>query len=127
MPGPGCLVHGDVQMSNVLVAGGSYQAVIDWGCARLDDPAADFVAVPLGIVPDLLTGHPELAPLPDDGRAEARILWRRLQMLLAVLPRGAAPGMTWAERPAAWLADLLGFFSDPPGGAWAELGPPAWR
>lgn len=117
-----CLVHGDVQWSNVLVAGRRYQALIDWGCARVDDPAADFVAMRLVAVPHLLAGHRDLAPLPGDDGAEARILWRRLQMLLAVLPRGAAPGTSWGERPVAWLIDLLRFFSDPPE-RWRPLAP----
>lgn len=121
-----CLIHGDVQLSNVLVAERRYQALIDWGCARTDDPAADFLAMPLPAVPHLLTGHRAIAPLPDDDNAEARILWRRLQMLLAVLPRGAAPGTTWGERPVAWLIDLLRFFAEPPAlKAWRALAPPA--
>lgn len=121
-----CLVHGDVQMSNVLIADGSYRALIDWGCARMDDPVADFLAIPLAAATELLAGHREVAPLPDDDRAEARILWRRLQMLLAVLPRGAARGTTWGERPVAWLADLVRFFADlPETGPWSALKPPA--
>lgn len=124
-PARSCLVHGDVQMSNVLVANGSYLALIDWGCARIDDPVADFLAVPMAAVPALLAGHREVAPLPNDDGAEARLLWRRLQMLLAVLGRGAAPGTTWGERPVAWLFDLLRFFADPPEtGPWRRLGPP---
>lgn len=118
-----CVVHGDVQRSNVLVADRGYQALIDWGCARVDDPAADFLSMPLAEVPHVVAGHRDVAPLPGDDSAEARILWRRLQMLLAVLPRGAAPGTTWGERPIAWLIDLLRVFADPPE-RWRPLAPP---
>jgi len=118
-----CLVHGDVQPANVLVAGGGYEALIDWGCSRVDDPAADFLAMPLAAVPELLAGHREVGALPDDDGAEARILWRRLRLVLEVLPRGAAPGMAWGERPVAWLVDLLRFFAEPPG-RWRDLAPP---
>jgi hypothetical protein len=120
------LVHGDAQLTNVLGdrATGAYRALIDWGCARSDDPAADFVAVPLRVVPALLAGHRELAPVGDDASAEARIVWRRLQVLLAVLPRGGVPGHAWAERPVAGLVDLLAFFTDPPGPRWRRVAPP---
>jgi hypothetical protein len=80
--------------------------------------------MPLAAVPHLVAGHRDVAPLPGDGSAESRLLWRRLQMLLAVLPRGAAPGTTWGERPIAWLIDLLPFFADPPE-RWRSLAPPA--
>ncbi len=96
--------------------------MIDWGCARLDDPVADFLAMPIAAVPLLLAGHREIAPLPDDDHAEARIRWRRLQLLLAVRPRGAAPRISWGERPVEWLVDLLAFFIDPPDNpAWTAL------
>jgi aminoglycoside phosphotransferase (APT) family kinase protein len=121
---PACLVHGDLQMSNVLVSNGRYRALIDWGCARLDDPVMDLVATPFQAVPELLAGHREVADLADDDRAEARILWRRLQLLLAVLPRGAAPERTWGERPVAWLMDALRFFIETDDPAWRALAPP---
>ena len=120
-----CIVHGDLQMSNVLLSDTGSATLIDWGCARLDDPVADFLAMPMAAVPPLLAGHREISPLPDDDRAEARILWRRLQMLIAVLPRGAAPGSSWGERPVGWLVDLLRFFLSPPkDSAWRALAPP---
>lgn len=117
-------IHGDVQMSNVLVDadGGAYGAMIDWGCAGLGDPVTDFVAVPMRAVPPLLEGHREVAPLESDGTAEARIIWQRLHLIFRVMPRGPAAGTSWGERPIAWLADLLRFFVDPPPG-WRQLGP----
>ncbi|MEY2475490.1 MAG: hypothetical protein QOG87_805 [Actinomycetota bacterium] len=36
-------VHGDVAGSNLLVAGGSLRAVIDFGCSAVGDPACDLV------------------------------------------------------------------------------------
>jgi aminoglycoside phosphotransferase (APT) family kinase protein len=117
------LVHGDVQMSNVLVGDrGDYVGLIDWGCARVDDVSSDFLAMPMAAVPELLTGYGK--PSADDPTLEARIVWRRIQSILAVLPRGAAPGMAWAERPVTWLADLLRFFVGAPHGRWSEVGPP---
>jgi aminoglycoside phosphotransferase (APT) family kinase protein len=115
--------HGDVQMSNVLVGDdGRYLALLDWGCAATRDPVVDFMPMPMVAVPFLLEGHRAVAPLPDDDDAERRILLGRLQTLLAVMPRGAAPGMTWGERPTAWLADVLRFFADPPP-RWRDLSP----
>ena len=120
------VVHGDLQRSNVFVdrSAGEYVALLDWGCARRDDPATDFLPVPLEVVPHLLAGHRELAPVEGDDTVEARILWGRLQMALAILPRGAVPGRSWAERPLAWLLDLLRFFADPPSPEWRALRPP---
>ena len=128
-PGPNRIVHADVQMSNLLVDRQTfdYRALIDWGCAARADSAFDFLAMPMAAVPLLLAAHREVAPLDDDDAAEARILWRRLQLTLGVLPRGAAPGCSWGERPVAWLLDLVGFFLDPPPPEpWRSLGPGGW-
>jgi aminoglycoside phosphotransferase (APT) family kinase protein len=119
-------VHADVQMSNIMVDPQSrrFRALIDWGCAGLGDAAGlDFVPMPLAAVPLLLAGHREVAPLDDDDSAEARILWWRLRMLLSVMPRGAARGMSWGERPIAWLFDLARFFSEPPNDRWRAIAP----
>lgn len=128
-PLPDRLVHGDVQMSNVLVATatGAYLALVDWGCARWDDDTLDFVSLPMRAVPSVpsvLAGHREIAPTDDDESKEARIVWRRLHLILSVLPRGAAPHCSWGERPVAWFADLVRFFVDPPGRRWRAVGPP---
>lgn len=127
-PVPNRMVHGDVQMSNVLVDRGTYayRALIDWGCARSADCAFDFLAMPMAAVPLLLAGHREVAALDQDQAAEARILWHRLQLTLHILPRGAAPGCSWGERPLAWLLDLVGFFLDPPPEPWRSLRPDRW-
>lgn len=118
--------HGDVQMSNILLDASTrrYQGIVDWGCATRKDAVIDFMPTPFVVVPYLLQGHREIAALPDDEHAERRILRGRIHTLLAVLPRGAAPGMTWGERPTAWLADLLRFFHQPPNHRWRALAPP---
>ncbi len=122
---PRTLVHADVQMSNILLAEASdaYVALIDWGCARVAEQTMDFISMPLAAVPYLLEGHRNVAPMPVDDAAEARILWRRLQLLLGVLPRGAARDCAWGERPVAWLIDLMRFFLNPPGERWRAVGP----
>ena len=106
------LLHLDVQATNIMVRPGSfaYLAILDWGCAGWGDPAWDFFGLPLRAAPSVLEGHREVAPLDDDDTAEARILWRHLQYSLAILPRGAAPGLSWggaASRLAAGGAALL--------------------
>jgi len=90
-----------------------YVAVIDWGAAALGDAANDFAGVPLRAVPFMLQGHRDVVSLDDDENAEARILWRHLQLALFTLPRGAEPGRSWAERPLAMLLEVLRFSLDP--------------
>jgi len=85
--------------------------------------AFDFLAMPLRAVPFLLAGHREVAPLDEDDAAEVRILWRRLQLLLSTLPRGAAKDCSWGERPVAWLIDLFRFFLDPLDVRWKAIAP----
>lgn len=117
--------HGDVQMSNIIVDPGTnrYRALLDWGCAARKDGVVDFMAVPFVAVPYLLGGHREITPLDDDEHAERRIVSGRIHTLLSVLPRGAAPGTSWGERPIAWLADLLRFFQQPPNDRWRLVAP----
>lgn len=127
-PVPRRFVHADVQMSNVLVdpVSHDYLGLVDWGCADWVDCAFDFLGMPVRAVPLLLAGHREIALLDDDETAEARILWRRTQLILNILPRGAAPGRSWGERPVAWLIDLLRFFIDAPNERWRSLAPEAF-
>src|SRR5262249_36753770 len=120
-----CLVHADVQASNVMVGpDAEYRALIDWGCAHRGDPAIDFLGMPLRAVPDVLAGHREVAPLDRDETAEARIVWYHLRAALWLMPRGAAPGCSWGEQPLAMLLDLLRFFLEDPGERWLALAPP---
>jgi aminoglycoside phosphotransferase (APT) family kinase protein len=116
-------LHCDVQSTNVLVKPGSheYLALLDWGSAKWGDISWDFGGVPMQAVPWLLKGHNKIAKLDDD--IEARILWRRMQMILLVMPRGAAEGLSWAERPIAWLLDLMRFLMNSPSEEWERLRP----
>jgi aminoglycoside phosphotransferase (APT) family kinase protein len=119
------LLHGDTQPTNVMVASESlaYRAVIDWGDARWGDPASEFSGPPLRAVPLLLAGHREVAPLDGDETVEARVLWRHLHFGLLVLPRGAAPELSWAERPVPRLLEVLRFFLAAPDEHWTRLAP----
>ena len=124
-PVPARFLHGDTQATNLMVSGRPprYEAVIDWGSAAIGDVALDFAGVPLSAVPYLLAGHREVAPLDGDATAEARILWRHLQLSIWTLPRGAVPGRSWAERPLPMLLEVLRFFVEPPDDVWRSLGP----
>jgi hypothetical protein len=62
-----------------------------------------------------------VAPLPEDETAEARILWRHLQIALYLLGRPPKPGLSWAERPAAMMLEILRFFLGSPGRPWTDL------
>lgn len=125
VPVPMCLLHLDVQTTNIMVHPTTldYVALLDWGNAGWGDAAWDCFGMPLRAVPHILAGHREIAPLPEDHTAEARILWRHLQMALAILPRGPTPGLSWGERPLAWLLEVFRFFADGPGGNWRDLRP----
>ena len=124
-PVPARMLHLDVQASNVMVGADAldYRAILDWGCAGRGDPAFDFFGIPLRAVPPALEGHRSVAPLDGDDGAEARILWRHLQFALTLLPRGAAPGMSWGERPLAWLLEVFRFFQESPDRRWRDLRP----
>ena len=79
--------------------------------------------MPMRFVPDVIAGHREVAPFSDDDSIEARILRRGIQMILYVLPRGATPGLSWAEHPLSNLMEITRFLLDNPGGRWREWGP----
>src|SRR5438067_1611974 len=80
-----------------------------WGSSGWGDPAWDFAGVPLRAVPLLLQGYRTAAALDGEATAEARILWRHLQLALLVLRRGPLPGRSWAERPLAMLLEIMRF------------------
>jgi aminoglycoside phosphotransferase (APT) family kinase protein len=88
---PLALCHGDVNAANVLVHSetGQFRALIDWAGAGWLDPVWDFAGVSLDVVPWLLVGHREVAPLPEDATAEARIVWCQAQTRLHAV-RGAS-------------------------------------
>jgi aminoglycoside phosphotransferase (APT) family kinase protein len=120
---PHCFLHGDIQTTNMLVRAGSldYLAIIDWGSAGWGDPAWDFAGIPLRAVPLLLQGYRTVAALDGEATAEARILWRHLQLALLVLRRGPLPGRSWAERPLAMLLEIMRFMIEAPPGVWRDL------
>ena len=124
-PTPLRFLHGDTQATNLMVSTRplAYEAIIDWGSAALGDTALDFAGVPLRAVPFMLAGHREVAPLDGDATAEARILWRHLQLSIWTLPRGAVAGLSWGERPIPMLLEVLRCFLDPLDDRWHGLGP----
>ncbi len=111
------VIHGDIQAANVLVDDlADYLALIDWGDARLDDPANDFAGVPMGVVPAMLEGY---GGEPTLG-FKARVVHRHLQVALLLMPRGALSDLSWAERPAPILLELMRFFASGPPPRWSE-------
>ena len=68
----------------------------------------------------MLAGYRELCPVAE-GDQEARILWRHLQIALYLLSRPPQPGLSWAERPAGMLLEIVRFFLDDPGEPWTSL------
>lgn len=54
---------------------------------------------------------------------ETRILACQLWFALLVLSRPPQPGLSWAERPAGMLLEILRFFLERPGPPWNGLGP----
>lgn len=81
---PLALCHGDLNAANILVdeRTGEFRALIDWAGAGWLDPVWDLAGVPLDVVPWLLAGHRQVAPLPDDATAEARVFWCQVQTRL---------------------------------------------
>lgn len=121
-PAEARFLHGDTQMTNLLVTPGlEYVAVIDWGAAGWGDPAHDFAGVPLGVVPFMLEGYREVAPLPGDDAAEARILRRHLHVAVFLLGRPPLPGTSWAERPLGVLLETLRFVAETPDDRWRQF------
>ena len=74
-----CFVHNDLHDMNVMCTPvGAFLALIDWGDAGWGDPALDFVAVPLDMMPAAFDGY----GFTNRGRLgvfpEARIVWTKL-------------------------------------------------
>ena len=100
-----------------------YLAVVDWGSSGWGDVAWDFLGIPLRAVPFMLEGHREIAPLDGDETAEARILWRHLQIAIWLMRRGPQPIHSWAERPWAMFLEITRFLLDPPDPRWRAYMP----
>lgn len=118
-------LHGDTQATNVLVQPESheYRALIDWGGCGWGDPVLDFSGMPLAAVPAVLAGYRELATLPEDATAEARILRYHLHFALLSVRQAPQPQRSWAERPLGYLLAVMRFLLDPPSPRWAALRP----
>jgi aminoglycoside phosphotransferase (APT) family kinase protein len=119
---PSVFVHGDIQTTNVMLTGGSYQAVLDWGACGWADPAVDFAGIPLRAVPALLTGYAGQGA-PVDAGLRAAIVRRHLHIGVFLAHRPPQPGRSWAERPMGVLLDVLRFLTDAPT-EWHELRAP---
>ncbi len=118
-------LHGDTQATNILVRPGSheYLALIDWGGCGWADPALDCSGMPLDAVPDVLAGYREIAALPDDATAEARILRYHLHFALVSVRDAPQPERSWGERPLGYLLAVVRFLLAAPGEPWAALHP----
>lgn len=124
-PVPPRFIHNDVQATNIIVGPEQYEyrALLDWGSCGWGDPAHDFAAMPLRAVPFLLAGYRAVRPLDADATAEARIVWRHLQIALWLARRGPQPGLSWGEQPLGMLVEVLRFFLERPGELWVALAP----
>jgi hypothetical protein len=107
---PLVLCHGDVNAANVLVDqdSGRFRALIDWAGAGWLDPVWDFAGVSLDVVPALLAGHRSVAPLVEDGSAEARLCWCQVQIRFHGL-RGALADASTREVLARHLGQIHRF------------------
>lgn len=116
-------LHGDTQATNVLVGSGSrdYRALIDWGGCGWGDPALDLSGMPLRAVPDVLAWYRELAALPEDETAEARILRYHLHFALVNVRNAPQPLHSWGERPLGYLLGVMRFLLETPDARRAEL------
>ena len=79
--------------------------------------------MPLRAVPFLLSGYRAVRPLDADATAEARIVWRHLQIALWLARRGPQSGLSWGDQPLGMLVEVLRFFLERPGEPWAALAP----
>lgn len=108
-PGPPRWIHGDLMPGNVLVAGGTLAAVIDFGTAWAADPAGDAMAAWF-----LFEGESRRAfraALGVDAGTWLRALGWCLSLAMIALPyyRTRRPGS--ADRAKAHIAGLLADFA----------------
>jgi aminoglycoside phosphotransferase (APT) family kinase protein len=118
-------LHGDTQATNILVQPDSlaYLALIDWGGCGWGDPALDFSGMPLRAVLDVLAGYREIAIVPNDHTAEARILRYHLHFALINIRNEPQPLRSWGERPLGYLLEIMHFLLTSSSSRWAELRP----
>jgi aminoglycoside phosphotransferase len=125
------LLHRDVIPSNVMVGhDGLVTALLDWGCAEWGSPARDLVGLPIGALPDLLSGYRSALRAtssrdhPDgDFTLERDALWYHLYLALARLLKkpSTSEDRNWAAPRSATLLDLLAFTSSAVTEPWAAL------
>lgn len=117
------VTHGDTQATNIMIepTTGSYLALIDWSNANWGDPTYDFGDSPIRTVPYVLDGYRQIRPLDNDETAEARILWRHLQLALNNMWSEPQPARSWAERPLSFLIDIMRFLLETQDKRWKDL------
>jgi aminoglycoside phosphotransferase (APT) family kinase protein len=72
-------IHDDIHPMKIMCSSrGELLAIIDWGDAGWGDPALDFAAMPLDMVPWALAGYEVENPWIAWGSPRARIAWNRL-------------------------------------------------
>jgi aminoglycoside phosphotransferase (APT) family kinase protein len=119
-------LHNDIHPNNILVHPdtGDYVALLDWGDAGWGDPIVDFTMLPLRSIPFVLEGYREVALLPVDEMAEARILWACLSTFLADQDRESDSILdALALSPTADFRDLLRGTRDPLPSQWRTFLP----
>jgi aminoglycoside phosphotransferase (APT) family kinase protein len=117
---PLAFCHGDVNADNVMVrpATFDYLAIVDWDGAGWMDPAWDFVPLPLRAVPFVLQGYREVAPVPGDTTAEARILWHHIQYTLFIWWTHRHQGRSIVDRGLQRLRPGIKDLLELPGARW---------
>lgn len=111
-PAATAFCHGDVNAANVMVDWREprrYAGLLDWGGAGWADPASDFSAVPLKMVPAAVAGYRGIAPLADDASAEARILWFYLRLALFGLRRSSVTSLEKEARGERLVRDTAAY------------------
>ncbi|WP_221320357.1 aminoglycoside phosphotransferase family protein [Actinoplanes sp. L3-i22] len=107
--GPPCWIHGDLMPGNVLVAGGRLSAVIDFGTARVADPAGDLLAAWY-----LFDGASRRAfrdALRVDEHAWVRARGWTLSLAMIALPYYRARNPAAVRGTAAFIGELLADFA----------------
>jgi hygromycin-B 7''-O-kinase len=117
---PTAFCHGDMNGDNVLVHPGTfdYLAIVDWDGAGWMDPAWDFVPAPISAVPWLLEGYREVAEVPGQTTAEARILWHHVQYAIFIWWRKQPQGRPLVEQGLARLRRGIATLLELPGARW---------
>ena len=116
------LLHDDAHPYNIMVRPetGEYLALIDWGDAGWGDPVLEFCSVPLEAMPAMLAGYREIAPLPADATAEARIVWQVAGYALERLAQPPDP-LDPEPRDMHWFMGMVRSGRETLPRVWSEL------